>query len=96
MTPEQVCEKLGGTKSLNRMKARVDGKLEIIARLNGHTYEFTPVGAAQAAKFNAERAVGISTQEEPKPKPRRKPKPVQDDLFADKGSEDTVDLPTLD
>lgn len=69
MTPEQLCTKLGGTKSLNRMKAHVDGKLEIIARLNGHEYEFTPVGAAQAAKFNAQSAVGLGDEDD---KPKRR------------------------
>ena len=89
MTPEQLCEKLGGEVSLNRMKAYVDGKLEIIARMNkAGEYEFTSVGKAQAAKFNAETVVGIapetdSKESEDKPKRRgRKPKDeeVSDDI----------------
>jgi hypothetical protein len=71
MTPEELCKKLGGTKSLNRMKAHVNGKLTIIARLNGHTYEFTDEGAAQAAKLNAESTVGLGSVEE-KTKVKRK------------------------
>lgn len=82
MTPHELCERLGGVKSLNRMKARVDGKLEIIARLNGHTYEFTDVGAAQAAKFNAEQVVGLGAPEKEE-KPRRRTRTTQPKLADD-------------
>lgn len=78
MTPEQLRQKLNGETNLNRMKAWVEGKLEIIAKMdkNGE-YQLTNVGKAQAAKFNAESTVGASS-EEVKPKRRgRKPKVVE-------------------
>lgn len=81
MTPEEVCKKLNGQTSLNRMKAVVNGKLEIIARLKGDKYEFTPVGAAKAAEFNAEKAVGLSSSEEVEKPKRRTRKVVESSDF---------------
>ena len=72
MTPQELCKKLGGEITLNRMKAVVDGKLQIIARLEGDEYKLSDVGARVAAKFNAEKTVGLA---EEKPKKRAtKPK----------------------
>ena len=71
MKPEELIKKLGGTKGLNRMKAVVDGKTQIIARLSGAEYELTALGARLAAKFNAEASIGLA---EDKPK-RRVSKP---------------------
>jgi len=78
MTPEQLREKLGGEASLNRMKAWVEGKLEIIAKMDKTgEYRLTDVGKAQAAKFNAQSTVGVDS-EEIKPKRRsRKSKVVE-------------------
>ena len=80
MTPEQLCERLNGVCSLNRMKATVNGKPEIIARLAGDKYQFTDLGANLASEFNAQSELNV----EP-PKKRARAKKVQ--------AEDTVEAP---
>lgn len=78
MTPDDLCKKLDGTRNLNRMKAVVDGKLKIIARMNPKgQYELTDDGKAVAAKFNAEDAVGVGISEKKPRKPRKPRQPKQ-------------------
>lgn len=88
MTPEELCKELGGEISLNRMKAVVDGKLQVIARMDSNgEYQFEPVGAAKAAEYNAGRAVGLSAPDAPpaaeEDKPKRKARKKVDDFLDD-------------
>jgi len=88
MSPLELCKALGGTEGLNRLKARVNGKWVILARLQGEEYEFTLEGAALAATENSKVAVGLS-DDEPKAKSKaRVSKPVVEVV-----AEESSDLP---
>ena len=75
MTPLQLKEHLGGEFLANKLRAVVDGKVVILARLENDTWTMTDAGTLLAQKANAETP---KVTEKPKDKfTSRKPaKPV--------------------
>jgi hypothetical protein len=49
----ELKDHLGGHFLANKLRATVDGKLVILARLEGEKWVFTDVGHREAAKANA-------------------------------------------
>lgn len=70
MTPAELCAKLGGEETTNRMVARINGKREVIARLIGGEYKFEPIAAALVAELNAKIDVGAA-DDDSKPAPKK-------------------------
>lgn len=61
MKPLELMKRLGGEALANKLRAKVDGKIVILARLNGEEYVLTDAGFQIAAKLNA------SVSKEPEP-----------------------------
>lgn len=68
MTPAELCAKLGGETTTNRMVAFINGKREVIARLKGDEYQLEPIAAALVAELNAKIGVGAADDSKPAPK----------------------------
>lgn len=68
MTPAELCAKLGGETTTNRMVAFINGKREVIARLKGDEYQLEPIAAALVAELNAKIGVGAADDSTPAPK----------------------------
>jgi thiamine biosynthesis protein ThiC len=60
MKPLELMKRLGGEALANKLRAKVNGKIVILARLEGEEYVLTDTGFNIAAKLNAE----ISTKKE--------------------------------
>lgn len=77
MTPAELCAKLGGETTTNRMVAFIDGKREVIARMKGDEYQLEPIAAALVAELNAKIGVGAADDSKPAPKKaKRAPRKV--------------------
>lgn len=77
MTPAELCAKLGGETTTNRMVAFINGKREVIARLKGDEYQLEPIAAALVAELNAKIGVGAADDSKPAPKKaKRAPRKV--------------------
>jgi hypothetical protein len=68
MTPAELCAKLGGETTTNRMVAFINGKREVIARMKGDEYQLEPIAAALVAELNAKIGVGAADDSKPAPK----------------------------
>jgi hypothetical protein len=81
MDAHELCKALHGECSMNRMVAWVNGKKQIIAKSTSGEWKLEPVGAAEAARLNAAKTVGVKTTEKPKPKTKygRKAKNLGDE-----------------
>jgi hypothetical protein len=64
MNPVELKEHLGGEFLANKLRATVDGKLVILARLEGESYVLTDEGHQLAAKINVTKPA----EEKPKAK----------------------------
>lgn len=53
MKPLELMKRLGGEALANKLRAKVDGKIVILARLDGHEYVFTDIGFNLAAELNS-------------------------------------------
>jgi len=75
MTPAELCAKLGGETTTNRMVAFINGKREVIARMKGDEYQLEPIAAALVAELNAKIGVGAADDSKPAPtKAKRAPR----------------------
>jgi len=70
MTPAELCAKLGGETTTNRMVAFINGKREVIARMKGDEYQLEPIAAALVAELNAKIGVGAA-DDDSKPAPTK-------------------------
>lgn len=62
MTPMELKEHLGGEFLANKLRANVDGKLVILARLVDNEYVFTDEGHGLAAKANVSKPAPEKTK----------------------------------
>jgi len=61
MKPLELMKRLGGEALANKLRAKVNGKIVILARLEGQEYVLTDTGFSIAAKLNAE--IGSAKEE---------------------------------
>jgi hypothetical protein len=52
MKPLELMKRLGGEALANKLRAKVDGKIVILARLEGEEYVLTDTGFKIAAELN--------------------------------------------
>ena len=65
MKPIELMKRLGGEALANKLRAKIDGKIVILARLEGEEYVLTDTGFKVAAELNAKiSAEPESTEEE--------------------------------
>ena len=64
MNPLELMKRLGGEALANKLRAKIDGKIVILARLEGENYVLTDAGFNIAAELNAK----IPAEEAPKKK----------------------------
>lgn len=68
MNPLELMKRLGGEALANKLRAKVDGKIVILARLEGENYVLTDAGFNIAAELNAKTLAPEPAEEAPKKK----------------------------
>ena len=68
MKPLELMKRLGGEALANKLRAKIDGKIVILARLEGENYVLTDAGFNIAAELNAKTPAPEPVEEAPKKK----------------------------
>ena len=76
MTPEELCEQLGGTQNAGKLIIRQNSRNKYLAKLVGGEWQLTDLGQQLMAEANANDTVGLTP---PEPEPEPAPEFVPDD-----------------
>ena len=83
MTVFDLMERLGGEIVMNRVRAVIDGKVVVVATLNGEEWEYTEAGQAlynEHSNAAAEEAASKATNARKKETPVVESAPQQDEI----------------